>query len=134
MKKLLICLLVLFISVPAFGEVTFYNDNTPSFTWDASTTDVDGDSITGVMYRIYIANADTDPDKTNPVVAAEGITELTCEITLGTKGRFFVGVSAYLDDQESVINWGDEPENQGDNELFGVRFAVPPNAPKNVNR
>ena len=114
--------------------LTFYNSNQVTLAWDVVTTDVDGDTITGVTYRLYLVNADTDPEKTNPTIVADNINELTETITLGTKGRFYVGVSAVLGDLGSAINWGDETENQGTNELFGLRFAVPPHGPKNLVR
>jgi hypothetical protein len=135
MKRLfltILCFLVMGSFVNA--DVTFYNSNEVTLSWDAVTTDVDNDAITGVTYRLYLANADTDPNKVNPVIAADDITDLSETITLGTKGRFFVGVQAVLDDLESVINWGNEIENQENVELFGLRFAVPPHAPKNIKK
>jgi hypothetical protein len=133
MKKLIltiVCLLAMVSFVNA--DVTFYNSNQSTVGWSAVTTDIDGDSITGVTYRIYLANADTDPHKANPVIAVDNITDVSQTITLGTKGRFFVGVQAILGDLESVINWGDEIENQENVELFGLRYAVPPHAPKDL--
>ena len=132
MKKVFLTLVCLLVMVTAAFALTFYNSNQPTLAWDAVTTDVDGDAITGVTYRLYLVNADTDPNKTNPVVVADNINELTETITLGTKGRFYVGVSAILGDLESVINWGDEIENQETVELFGLRWAVPPHGPKSL--
>ena len=136
MKKVFICicLTVSFLLVGTAFALDFYNSNQVTLEWNAVTTDADGDPITGVTYRLYLANADTDPNKTNVVIAADGITALQETITLGTKGRFFVGVSSLLGDLESVINWADELENQEGSELFGLRFAVPPHAPKNIRR
>jgi len=132
MKKVFLTLVCLLVMITAAFALTFYNSNQPTLAWDAVTTDVDGDAITGVTYRLYLVNADTDPNKTNPVVVADNINELTETITLGTKGRFYVGVSAILGDLESVINWGDEIENQEGVELFGLRWAVPPHGPKSL--
>jgi len=136
MKKVFICICLiasLLLAGTAFA-LDFYNSNQVTLEWNAVTTDADGDPITGVTYRLYLANADTDPNKTNAVIAADGITALQETITLGTKGRFFVGVSSLLGDLESVINWADELENQEGYELFGLRFAVPPHAPKHIRR
>ena len=133
MKKFLICLTVLLMAGTVFA-LPFYNSNQVALEWTAVTTDADGDTITGVTYQLYLANADTDPDKANPVIALGGITATQAIITLGTKGRYFVGVSALLDDLECVINWADELENQEGNELFALRFAVPPHAPKNIRK
>lgn len=135
MKKLIVllfCITYLFIT-PVFA-LDFHNANQVSLAWDAVTTDIDGDSITGVNYRIYLANADTDPNKANPVIVEDNIVENTKTISLNTKGRYYVGVQAFLGDQESVINWGDEVENMGDNSLFGLRWAVPPHPAKNLKR
>jgi len=136
MKKLLclIGLIFFLIGAVAMAEVPFFNSNQATLQWNAVTTDVDGDAITGVTYRLYLANADTDPNKSNPVIALDNITDTSATITLGTKGRFFVGCRAILGDLESVINWADELENQETESLFGLRFAVPPHAPKNINK
>ena len=135
MKRLFLAIVCSLLMVTAAFALTFYNSNQVTLAWDAVTTDVDGDAVTGVTYRLYLVNADTDPEKTNPVLVPGGdIVELTKTITLGTKGRFYVGVQAVLDDLESVINWGDEAENQGTSELFGLRFAVPPHGAKNLRR
>ena len=135
MKRLILVLAILAVLMAGTAfALDFYNSNQVTLEWNAVTTDADGDAITGVTYRIYLANADTDPNKTNAVIAADGITALQKTITLGTKGRFFVGVSSLLGDLESVINWADELENQEGYELFGLRFAVPPHAPKNIRR
>ena len=87
-----------------------------------------------MTYRLWLANADTDPEKANPYIAVDNIDATTETVTLETKGRFFVGCQAVLDDRESIINWADEPENMGDNPLFGLRFAVPPHPPKNTKK
>ena len=142
MKRLAVALfMVAVLLVGVAWAVPFYNSNQATLAWEAVTTDVDGDPLAGtITYQIYLANADTDPNKTNPVavVDEDGNTEdLQATITIGTKGRYFVGVSAFLDGEatlESVINWGDEPENQTGVELFGIRFAVPPHGPKKLQR
>jgi len=135
MKKIVLTV-ICFLAITSFasGEVIFYNMNQATLAWDAVTVDIDGDSITDVKYRIYIANAVTDPGKTNPVIVANDLTVITTTITLGIKGKFFVGVSAFIDDLESDINWADIPTSQGTNPLFGLRFAVPPKPPHNIVR
>jgi len=136
MKKLtltIVCLLTM--ASFANAEVTFHNANEATVEWSAVTTDVDGDLITGtIQYRIHLANADTDPDKTTPTMIADGLTELSYTVTLGVKGRYYIGASAFDGEDESVINWADEIENQGDNPLFGLRWKVSPHAPKNIKR
>ena len=135
MKRLALAISCMLVMVGiSFADVTFYNDNSPTLAWEAVTTDIDGDPITGVLYRLYLANADTDPNKVNPVVVADNISDIATTITLGAKGRYFVGIQAFLGDQESVINWGDEIENQETVELFALRWAVPPHPPKKLVR
>lgn len=135
MKKVLLVFLMLAIAGICSAQ-TFYNDRTPILAWDAVTTDTDGDTIIGVSYRLYLANADTDPNKANPVVVADedgNDADLTATFTL-IKGRYFVGVQAILGDLTSEINWGDIIDNQENVELFGLRWAVPPHAPKKLVR
>ena len=135
MKKLFLTVLCFQAMVGmAWADVVFYNSNQATLEWNVVATDVDGDPITGVTYRLYLSNADTDPNKSNPVIAVDNIIETSATVTLGTKGRFFVGVSALLDDLESAINWGDEQADQETVDLFGLRFAVPPHAPKNIKK
>jgi len=135
MKKLFLTIVcVLLMTTVALADVVFYNSNQVTLEWSAVTTDVDGDAIAGVTYKLYLANADTDPNKTNPVVAADNITGTSTTITLGAKGRYYVGCQAVLGDLVSDINWADELENQATAPLIGLRFAVPPNAPKNIKK
>lgn len=133
MKKFLVALIFYLIFIPyANAEVTFYNANQVTLTWDAVLTDIDGDQIIGITYKLYLANANTDSSKTNPVMVAE-TTDIQETITL-TKGRYYVGIQACLDDLSSIINWGDELDGQEGCRLFGLRFAVPPNAPHKLNK
>ena len=123
-------IVVLFSVYAVQADVPFHNANQVTLAWDEVTIDVDGDAIEGVTYELLLANANTDPNKTNPVVVYEGA-ETQTTITL-TKGRYYVGVRTVYAGDVSVINWGDEAEYQENVELFGVRFAVPPHAPKNL--
>jgi len=132
MKKLLAVLaMVLLFTVPALADVPFHNANQATLSWDAVTTDVDGDPITGVTYKLWLANADTDPNKSNAVEVWDGA-ETQATITLGVKARYYVGVQAWLDDLHSIINWADEIEGQEDADLFGLRYAVPPHGPRSL--
>lgn len=137
MKKFVIMLAIVLMTMMmasvVLAEVSFHNANQVTLAWDAVTTDVDGDPITGVTYKMWLANADTDPTKTNPVIVKE-TADTQATITLNVKGRYFVGIQAWLGDLSSVINWADEPTYQGTIPLFGLRFAVPPGVPKNLVR
>ena len=132
-KLLLLAILAVLLMTGTATALDFFNSNQVTLAWNPVTTDVDGDAIAGVTYRLYLVNADTDPNKTSPVIALDNITDAQATITLGTKGRYFVGVQAVLDDLVSTINWADELEDPPV-DLFGLRFAVPPNAPKNIAR
>ena len=134
MKKYIVLLLVLIAATVVYAQdIKFHNANQFALVWEEVTTDMDGDPITGVTYEILIANADTDPEKSNPVVVYTGPDTQTT-ITLVDKGRYFVGARSVLGEDKSEINWADEPEYQDGYELFGIRFAVPPNAPKGLKR
>lgn len=108
MKSLtLICLALCLIVTPAFAAWHVANQTTVA--WDAVTQDVDGNTITdgAVTYNIYLTNAKTDPDKTNPVKIAEGITDTQYTITLNTRGFYVPGVTAVLTmdvDGETITN------------------------------
>ena len=131
-KSIIATLLFLFLAFPAFGELPFYNANQFTLTWDETNLDEDGDTITGVTYKVYIVNAITDPNKTNAVVVSTPTTT-TATITL-IKGRYFVGVSANYDGLESEVCWGDTQDTSEGSEQFGLRFAVPPKTPRNIRR
>jgi hypothetical protein len=131
---MIIALLCLLLTSPVFAEVTFHNTNQATLEWTAVTTDIDGDPITGVTYRIYFANADTDPTKTNPVIVAE-TADTSVTVTVGTKGRYFAGAQAVLGDLVSEINWADvESVYQEGIDPWGIRFAVPPKTPPGFNK
>ena len=144
MKKLIFTLLVfvgIFCIMPVANAQTWHNVNQFTCSWEAVTTDADGDPlpVDGAMhYRLYLANADTDPSKTSPVEVAD-VTILEAVVTLGTKGRYFVGVKAVwiytdLSELESAINWADEIENQETIDLWAIRHHVSPKPPKKLTR
>ena len=113
------------------ADVVFHNANQFTLEWNAVTADADGDPLTDVTYEVLLANAITDSNKTNPTVMPFSTT--TATITLGVKGRYFVGVRSVWDDLRSEINWGDLPDGQTA-PVFGVRFAVPPVIPNGFNK
>ena len=71
-----------------------------------------GDTI---QYEVYLANANTDPSKANPVYIGT-VENPTHTITLNAEGQFFVGVKAvrFSDGgivSESSMGWSDNPVN-----------------------
>jgi hypothetical protein len=136
LKKLIIGLigLTLLVAFSAHAqEVKFHNANQFTIGWEAVTADIDGDPVSGVTYKMLLANADTDPGKTNPAVVYEGAATVTT-ITIPKKGRYFVGLQATAYGLNGAINWADAPKDQEGYELFGIRFAVPPDTPKGIVR
>ena len=127
-----VSLVIAFFAVEASAlEVDFKNTKQFTLGWDAVTKDTDGDPITGVTYEVLMVNAVTDINKTNPVVVATTAAILST-ITIGVKGRYFVGVRALHDGDRSGINWGDDTLLQTV-PPFGVRFAAPPQTPANIH-
>jgi len=118
---------------------TWHNVNQVTCAWDVVTTDIDGDPlpIDGTLhYRLFLANADTDPTKTNPSQVAD-TTDLQTTITIGTKGRYYVGVQAiwiYTDLSElaSGINWADEIADQETVSIWAIRHQMPPQKAKDL--
>ena len=141
MKKLLLAAVAFFFMCGIAQAQTWHNVNQFTCTWNVVTTDIDGDPlpVDGTLhYRLYLANADTDPTKISPV-QVDDVTILESTITLNTKGRYFVGVQSvwiYTDNSElaSEINWADEIADQDAVELWAIRHHVSPHTPKNLKR
>ncbi|MCK4525913.1 hypothetical protein KAW18_00975 [candidate division WOR-3 bacterium] len=147
MKKLfLILVLAVFLvsSVSAFGQ-EWHTVNQATITWSPVTGAEGGTPFpeTDVIeYRVWLSNAVTDPDKTNPVEV--GITEETMfVVTLNVEGRYFVGLQTMRsilmgpDDEkklvgESRIGWSDEPEIALDGNIFGLQHYLPPLPPYGI--
>ena len=141
MKKVLLLVLacVFLFSAPLMAQDNWYYLNQCTIAWDAVSADADGDPFpdgTAVEYEVWLANADTDPNKANPVkVATTSGTETI--ITLNTKGRYFVGVKAILvmaDETrfESAFNWADEPAFQEDVGTWAIMNRIDLDPPRNA--
>lgn len=141
-KRLLSCFVALFFTVSLVVSLAWalkwHNVNTFSCSWNAVTTDIDGDPLpsdTTIMYRVHLANAVTDPDKASPAMVSE-VSTLNTTITLDTKGQFYIGVQAVLIfinanlEMVSGINWADEIADQDTVELWAVRHHAPPLKPQ----
>lgn len=142
-KKFGVIFLVLFLtfSLTAFGQ-EWHTTNQITVVWDAVTEMQGGIAIPEtdiIEYRVYLANAITDPDKTNP--AEIDVTRNTSYvITLTDEGHYFVGlqtirkilVGSNGDESvvgESVIGWTDDPAIVLDGHTFGIRHFLPPMVP-----
>jgi len=111
--------------------------NQATVAWDAVAYQLDtGERL---IYRAYLANAKTDPDKANPALIGE--TEaLEYQFTFTEKGSYFVGLKAVIqalaedgatwqDVAESEFGWSDDPTFAQAGATFGLRFYPAPVAP-----
>ncbi len=137
LDKLSVIFLVLFLtfSVTAFSQ-EWHTANQITITWDAVTELEGGLAIPEpdiIEYRVYLANAVTDPDKTNP--AEIDITgDTSYMITLTGEGQYFVGLQTLrklggVIIGKSVIGWTDDPAIVLDGNTFGIRHFLPPMVP-----
>jgi hypothetical protein len=117
---------------------TFFTANQSSIEWDAVTTNASGDPIdpAQISYKIYLANANTDPEKANPVEVGTA-TAPSATITLNTEGKYFVGVSTVRTVGgevvgESEIAWSDDAASVPAGGEFGVQFYEPPSKPGGI--
>ncbi len=142
MKKLLLIGLFILLLVPSIvlGQ-TWHNANQATIGWSAITYPVE--ATERITYRLYLANALTDPDKTNAVLAGE-TQELQYTVTLSTKGSYFVGLQSVVqvDDgtgtwedvsESDVIGWSDDPTYAQGGTTFGIRFYPAPDAPTGIH-
>lgn len=128
---------LIFLAVQPAWAITWVTANQSTVQWDAVTADIDGDPIapgTHVEYKVFMANAITDPGHANPSEVAQ-VTATEHTITLGVKGSYHVGVQAlHIEDgtneqlAESSVAWSDDPastqdvDGDGNGDPFGIRF------------
>jgi hypothetical protein len=131
---------LLFAFTPAYS-IEWKAANQVTVQWDAPTTLVDGSPIPAgaiIMYEVYLANAVTDPGKTNPTNLTPNapISDLSMVITLAVEGKFYVGVKAVrVENNETLsvseINWSDANGAATPNP-FGLVHYLAPAAPGNL--
>jgi len=105
-------------------------------TWDAVTTKTDGNPFSSgdvIEYTVFLVNAVTDPNKTNPVEVGT-TAETTYTLTLNTEGKYFVGVRTnrtLVDDPDTTLTsevaWSDDAGAAPT--PFGVMSFLAPAAP-----
>lgn len=143
MKKLLVAVAIVLLLCPLAQAIEWEHVNQFTASWDPVTTDIDGDPLPSdatIKYRFWMANAVTDPQKNNPVqVSEETAPTVETTVTVGTKGQYYVGVSAVMvfvdgTEMESDINWADEAADQGTTTLWAIRHHAPPIKPQNLTR
>ena len=130
----LICFLATVSFVSQSSALDWHTANQITVGWTAVTKLADGTAIPEgsiVKYQTYLANAITDPDKTNP--SDTGIVETNEKTyTLGTEGKFFVGARTlrYVDNefvgQSPDVAWSDIADFCKDGITFGLQFYMIP--------
>ena len=130
MKKLLFVLVFVLVASVSFGQ-NWVNTNQATVAWDAITYQLDtGETL---IYKTYLVNAKTDPDKISPAFIGEtAATEYL--FTFAEKGSYFVGVKSVVrvdaeDVAESEIGWSDDPTYASAGATFGLRFYPVPAVP-----
>ena len=118
----------------------WHTANQFTVTWDAVTEMQGGYAIPEtdiIEYRLYLSNAITDLDKTNPAeIDVTGDTSYV--ITLVNEGQYFVGLQTIRKLAngdvigESIIGWTDDPAIVLDGVTFGIRHFLPPMVPVGV--
>ena len=137
-KKISVVFLSLFLFFPVlvFGQ-EWITTNSSVISWDAVTAMSNGDPIPDtdiIEYVVYLSNAITDPDKSNPIEIGT-IDALEYTVTLNVEGKFFVGLRTLRKDAggtllgESIIGWSDDPTIVSDGHTFGIRHFLPPMVP-----
>jgi len=132
MKKFIVVLAIVFsvLVVPAFGQ-EWVNTNQATVAWDAVAYDLDAGET--LIYKTYLANAKTDPDKGSPALIGE-TDQLQYQFTFTEKGSYFVGIQSVVrvdgeDVALSEIGWSDDPTFAQAEATFGLRFYPVPNVP-----
>lgn len=135
MKKIMIVALsmfVLIITLQLAHATDWHTANQVTIAWDQSY-DIEGGTIPTdqVTWDVFVANAITDPDKTNPVKVGSA-TENEYTLTLNTEGKYTVGVQAVRTVEgevlkSSTITWSDE-----DPSPFGIKYFIIPANPNNL--
>lgn len=130
----MLLMITVFLTMGAAAQAfEWFTANQYTIAWDVVTLKSDGTEIPAtdtVEYVAYLANAVTDPDKSNPVEVYAGAETQTL-ITLSAEGQYLAGVKSVrkIEDgtvvSESVINWSDDPGATGGNP-FGIRFYLSP--------
>ena len=140
-KKVLFITLFIFVCTVGivFAQI-WYTANEKTVAWDEVTTNKAGEPLPDgvvIKYVIYLANAETDLNKTNPVEIGS-TSNLEYTVILNTEGQYFIGVRAQRmssDEQvlsSSPIGWSDLPEIVAGGEIFGIQYFYPLPSPINL--
>lgn len=140
MRKLSVLILgiltVLVVCSPVLAEVTWVTANQATVGWEAvskiitNTGEIDIPAGDAVQYKVFLANAITDPEKANPAyIATTEALEYT--YTLGIEGMYYAGVQGVRipegteEEIPALISWSDDPVFCVDGTVFGIRMYWP---------
>ena len=131
------CLLIVFslVSICTLAHsFEWHTANQSTIVWNAVTTLENNATIPEsniIEYKLWLANALTDPDKENPLEV--GVTSETLYVvTLHAEGKFFVGLQTIRKSQggdligESGIGWTDDPKITAPGPTFGLQYFILP--------
>ena len=135
MRKIFLMVLNVVLAIVLIHSLAYSQDwvntNQATVAWDQVVYALDtGESL---VYKVYLANSKTDPNKTNPALVGE-TSELQYQLTFTEKGSYFVGLQTVIrvDGEEvavSDIGWSDDPQYAASGQTFGIRFYPAPDAP-----
>jgi hypothetical protein len=131
---LLVPALLAFTPATAPAAVDWVSANQVTVSWDAVTTDTNGNPLPAaeIRYVTFYAN-ESDTAKANPVTVGT-TTGVEQVFTFAGEGRFILGVRAERVQGTTVvatgpISWSDNPAVCADGKTFGVsRYAAPGHA------
>ena len=139
--SIIVALIFLMVFAPVAAFAKWITANQVTVSWDANDTSQleEGERL---MYRVYLSNTVTDPDKANPAIVGD-TADTKMVLTLANKGRYMAGVQAVLqvlgDDGTtweevgvSPISWSDDPTVTKDGVVFGIRFYPAPKKPVGI--
>ena len=144
MKRIfMITALIMLLASPALAQTNIrwinVEDGPPTLAWDPVTLNADGVPLPAtevVKYECFLANAITDPGKTNPaMITAAPIVATEFAVDLGgVEGKYFAGVRAIrtLNDdrlRDGDMSWSDNPEVVADGVPFGLKLYAKPALP-----
>ena len=131
---LLVPALLAFTAATAPAAIEWVPANQVTVSWDAVTTDTNGNPLPAaeIRYVTFYAN-ESDTAKANPVTVGT-TTGIEQVFTFAGEGRFILGVRAERVQGTTVvatgpISWSDNPAVCADGKTFGVsRYAAPGHA------
>jgi len=137
-KKIFLSFLILLMLAPLlFAQVRRVTPNELTIAWNEVTTDIGGDTITGVLYEVYILQNGADKtdeslwilstvtSQTSATISFAGLP--TGEYLLGVRSMYNVGETTLY----SEMNWSDV-NGEMTPDPFVIVYAKPPVTPEGL--